>query len=140
MPHLVILYSPNLELKADFTALCRAMANAMLAVRDEAGAQVFPNGGTRVFAFPAAHYAVADDSPPAGKDYGFIWLNLRMAKGRSPEVHKRAGEAVSNTAKTQLGHLITNGLVGITTQVDEGQEVYDNKFSSLHSFFQNGKQ
>ena len=140
MPHLVILYTPNLELKADFTALCRAMANAMLAVRDETGAQVFPTGGTRVFALPAAHFAVADDTPPEGKEYGFIWLNLRMAKGRSAAIHKMAGEAVSSTARLHLKHLIADELVGITTQVDEGHEVYDNKLSSLHPFFQNGKQ
>ena len=36
-------------------------------MRDEKGKQVFPTGGTRVLAYPAAHYAVAD-----GKgDYGF---------------------------------------------------------------------
>ena len=35
MPHLVILYTPNLEPKTDLTALCRALADAMLAVRDE---------------------------------------------------------------------------------------------------------
>ena len=48
MPHLVILYTPNLETELDMTGLCRSMADAMLTVRDEAGAQVFPTGGTRV--------------------------------------------------------------------------------------------
>ena len=50
MPHLVILYTPNLEAETDMTALCRALADAVLTVRDEAGAQVFPTGGTRVLA------------------------------------------------------------------------------------------
>ena len=31
MPHLVILYTPNLEAAADMTALCRALADTMLA-------------------------------------------------------------------------------------------------------------
>ncbi|MEY3474832.1 MAG: 5-carboxymethyl-2-hydroxymuconate Delta-isomerase, partial [Pseudomonadota bacterium] len=60
MPHLVVLYTPNLERDLDMTALCRALADAMLAVRDEDGKQVFPTGGTRVLAYPAAHCAVSD--------------------------------------------------------------------------------
>ena len=60
MPHLVILYTPNLEPKTDMTALCRVLADTMLEQRDEAGQPVFPIGGTRVLAYPAAHYAVAD--------------------------------------------------------------------------------
>ncbi|MEO8024219.1 MAG: 5-carboxymethyl-2-hydroxymuconate isomerase, partial [Polaromonas sp.] len=59
MPHLVILYTSNLEASSDMTALCRALADTMQAVKDEEGKQVFPTGGTRVLAYPAAHYAVA---------------------------------------------------------------------------------
>ena len=68
MPHLVILYTPNLDPAADMTALCRTLADTLLQVRDEAGTQAFPTGGTRVLAYPAAHYAVADGQG----DYGFI--------------------------------------------------------------------
>ncbi|MEX1167491.1 MAG: 5-carboxymethyl-2-hydroxymuconate isomerase, partial [Hydrogenophaga sp.] len=62
MPHLVILYTANLDKPAaeggvDMSGLCRALADTMLAVQDEQGAQVFPTGGTRVFAYPAAHSA-----------------------------------------------------------------------------------
>ena len=60
MPHLVILYTPNLEGKTDMTALCRALADTMIEQLDEDGKQVFPTGGTRVQAYPAAHYAMAD--------------------------------------------------------------------------------
>ena len=59
MPHCVILYTPNLETKTDVGVLCRKLADTMLTIRDEAGKQVFPTGGTRVLAYPAAHYAVA---------------------------------------------------------------------------------
>ena len=63
MPHLVVLYTRNLEAETDIGALCRTLADAMLAVKDESGAQVFPTGGTRVLAYPAAHFAVADRKP-----------------------------------------------------------------------------
>ena len=66
MPHLVILYTGNLDAVVDMPALCRELADAMLTVRDEAGAQVFPTGGTRVFAYPAPHFAVADGGAAGG--------------------------------------------------------------------------
>jgi len=132
MPHLVILYTPNLEGKTDLTALCRALADEMLAVRDEAGAQVFPTGGTRVLAFPAAHYAVAD-----GKgDYGFMYLNLRMAAGRSDAVKQQAGDALLARVKQHFAPVFERELIGITLQIDESPgQVYDGKHSSLHPLF-----
>ncbi|MDE2502523.1 MAG: 5-carboxymethyl-2-hydroxymuconate isomerase, partial [Burkholderiales bacterium] len=95
MPHLVILYTPNLEAEVGMTALCRALADAMLAVRDEAGSPVFPTAGVRVLAYPAAHCAVADGSG----DFGFIYFNLRMARGRSEAARQRAGAALAAAAR-----------------------------------------
>ena len=60
MPHLVILYTGQLDAETNMKVLCRDLADAMLTVVDEAGKQVFPTGGTRVLAYPAPHYAVAD--------------------------------------------------------------------------------
>ena len=54
MPHLVMLYTSNLENDTDINALCRRLADAMLTIRDEADKQVFPTGGVRVLAYPAA--------------------------------------------------------------------------------------
>ena len=134
MPHLVILYTPNLDAETDMTALCRALADTMLAVRDEAGKQVFPTGGVRVLAFPAAHSAVADGRG----DYAFAYLNLRMARGRSEAVRQRAGAALSATAHAHFAPLLAQRHLGITLQIDEGIEVFDAKHSSLHPLFNKG--
>jgi 5-carboxymethyl-2-hydroxymuconate isomerase len=132
MPHLVILYTPNLEGKTDLTALCRALADEMLAVRDEVGAQVFPTGGTRVLAFPAAHFAVADGQ----RDYGFMYLNLRMGAGRSGAVQQRTGDALLARVKQHFAPLFESELIGITLQVDESPgQVYDGKHSNIHPLF-----
>jgi 5-carboxymethyl-2-hydroxymuconate isomerase len=131
MPHLVMLYTPQLEAQADFPRLCRRLADAMLSVRDEQGAQVFPTGGTRVLAYPAAHYAVADGSG----DYGFIYFNVRMAKGRSAAVHKAVGETLAATVREELAPLLARRPVGLTLQVDEGHEVFDAKLGNLHPLF-----
>lgn len=140
MPHLVILYTPNLDALTDMTHLCRSLADAMLSVRDEAGAQVYPTGGTRVLAYAASHFAVADGGA-AGKaaggsgEYGFVYLNLRMARGRSEATKRAAGQTVSQAAQQHFEALLKTHHLGITVQIDEGHEVFDDKHSSLHPLF-----
>lgn len=131
MPHLVILYTPNLEPELDMGALCRHLADAMLTVRDEAGAQVFPTGGTRVLAYPAAHFAVADGSG----DFAFCWFNLRMGRGRTEAVQQAAGQALLDAARQQFAPVLARRKVGLTLQVDLGAEVFDAKFGNLHPLF-----
>ncbi len=148
MPHLVIYYTPNLDRETDMTALCRSLADTMLAVRDEDGQQVFPTGGTRVLAYPAAHCAVSDGGA-AGRaaqthtgaasgdpgDYAFVYLNLRMGRGRSGATHKKVGDALLLTSKSHFQTLFTQRHIGITLQIDEGQEVFDAKHSNIHPLF-----
>ena len=149
MPHLVILYSGNLDAIVDMPALCREAADAMLAVRDEAGAQVFPTGGTRVLAYPAPHFALADGGAAgraagSGKtgirssdpgEYGFMYANLRMARGRSGAVQQAAGKAVTGALRARLDPVMATRHIGLTVQVDEGAEVFDAKHSTLHPLF-----
>lgn len=112
--------------------LCRSLADTMLAQRDEAGQQIFPTGGTRVLAYPAAHYAVAD-----GKhDYGFVYLNLRMGSGRSEAVKKETGRALIDSAQAFFDPVFKDHLVGLTLQIDEGVQVFDGKLGNLHPLFQ----
>jgi 5-carboxymethyl-2-hydroxymuconate isomerase len=131
MPHLVMLYTPQLDAQADLSGLCRKLADAMLSVRDEHGAQVFPTGGTRVLAYPAAHCAVADGSG----DHAFIYFNVRMARGRSAAVHRSVGETLAAVVREELAPLLAVRPVGLTLQVDEGHEVFDAKLGNLHPLF-----
>ncbi len=132
MPHLVILYTPNLEANIDMSRLCRALADTMLTQLDEAGKQVFPTGGTRVLAYPATHYAVADGK----RDYGFVYLNLRMGSGRSDALKKEAGRALIDCARTLFDPVFKEHLIGLTLQIDEGAQVFDAKLGNLHPLFQ----
>ena len=140
MPHLVILYTGQLDAEVDMTSLCRQMADAMLAVKDEQGQQVFPTGGTRVLAYPAAHFAVADGGT-AGRaaggdgDYAFVYLNLRMGRGRSAATHRKVGDALLMATKSHFQPLFSQRHIGVTLQIDEGQEVFDAKHSNLHPLF-----
>jgi len=131
MPHLVILYTDNLEKETDMTALCRELADVMIGQQDESGEPVFPTGGTRVFAYPAKHYAVADGKA----DYAFVYLNLRMGLGRSEAVKERAGQALLAKTKAHFATLYEKRLLGITLQIDEGKEAYNAKHSNIHPLF-----
>ena len=132
MPHLVLLYTADLEPSADIPGLCRALADTLLEQQDESGKAVFPKGGIRVLAYPAAHSAVAD-----GKgDYGFLYANLRMGAGRGAAVHKQVGDHLLAVLNARLGQLLLARPIGITLQIDESPgQVYDGKHSSLHPLF-----
>ena len=132
MPHCVVLYTPNVESKSDVSALCRTLADEMLTILDEGGKQVFPTGGTRVLAYPAAHCAVAD-----GKgDYAFVYINVRMGAGRSEAVKQAAGDRLMEKVKAHFAPIFDRELIGITLQIDESPgQVYDGKHSTLHPLF-----
>lgn len=113
-------------------ALCRKLADAMLTVLDEQGRQVFPTGGTRVLAYPAAHYAVADGKA----DYAFVYVNVRMGKGRSEAVQKNAGDRLLGVVMEHFAPLLERDLIGVTLQIDESRtQVYDGKRGTLHPLF-----
>jgi 5-carboxymethyl-2-hydroxymuconate isomerase len=132
MPHCVLLYTPNVEARTDMPRLCRTLADEMLAILDEGGKQVFPTGGTRVLAYPAAHYAVAD-----GKgDYAFVYINVRMGAGRSDAVKKNAGDRLMAKVQAHFAPIFDQSPIGVTLQIDESPgQVYDGKHSSLHPLF-----
>ena len=140
MPHLVILYTGQLDQEVEMKALCRHLADAMLTVRDEDGKPVFPTGGVRVLAYPAAHHAVADGGA-AGQaaggtgDYAFAYLNVRMARGRSAATQQRAGDTLLAVAQAFFAPVMARRHIGITLQIDEGHEVFDAKLSNLHPLF-----
>jgi 5-carboxymethyl-2-hydroxymuconate isomerase len=140
MPHLVILYTGQLDAEVQMGTLCHQMAQAMLTVKDDDGKQVFPTGGTRVLAYPAPHYAVADGGA-AGKaaggtgDYAFVYLNLRMGRGRSEAIQQRAGQTLLEVAKTFFAQVMAQRHIGVTLQIDVGSEVFDAKHSNLHPLF-----
>lgn len=148
MPHLTILYTANLDRPvseggSDLGALCAALADTMIAQRDEQGQPVFPVGGVRVLAYPAAHYHVADGGAAglaAGGtgEYAFVYLNLRMGRGRSASVHEAVGAALDACVKQHFASLLATRHIGITLQIDEGPEVFNSRNSSLHPLFQRG--
>ncbi len=133
MPHVTIHYTPNLESKTSIGSLCTALADVVGAQRDASGARLFPLGGTRVLAYPAAHAAVADGAP----DRVFVYINARIAAGRERARVQAAGEAMMDVVRRHFAELFERSAIGITLQIDEGAPVFDAKHSTLHPLFAN---
>ena len=133
MPHVVVQYTANLDPEAQIGALCKTLAEIVVAQRDDAGGGVFPIGGTRVLAYPTPHFAVAD----GGHDRAFVYLNVRIAAGRERALVVAAGEAMIAAARSYFAPILANRLVGVTLQIDEGAG-FDAKHSNLHPLFEGG--
>jgi 5-carboxymethyl-2-hydroxymuconate isomerase len=138
MPHLVVLYTPNLESgtthePCDIGALCKALADTLCEQQDDQGRAVFPKGGVRVLAYPASHFAIADSQ----RDYAFMYLNLRLGAGRAAHIHQMVGKNLELTLHKFLACQLAVRPIGITLQIDEGHEVFDSKNSSIHPLFKN---
>jgi 5-carboxymethyl-2-hydroxymuconate isomerase len=131
MPHLKIEYTANLDAATDMGALCKTLAATLVALRGEDGvAPLFPVSGTRVMAWPAPHFAVADGQPGRA----FIYMNLLITAGRSEALKKRIGDAVLAGASAHLEAVFGSQAVGMTLQIDEGNPVYEGKRTNLPEY------
>ena len=131
MPHVTIQYTANLDPEARIDVLCVTLAEVILAQRDGEGKRLFPIGGTRVLAYPAQVFAVADGAP----DRAFVYLNVRIAPGREPARVQATGEALIAAVRSHFETLFASRPLGITLQIDEGAPVFDVKHSNLHPLF-----
>ena len=131
MPHVNIQYTANLGAEAGMDALCMTLAEVIGAQRDGAGARVFPLGGTRVLAYPAPHFAVADGQP----DRCFVYLQVRIAPGRERSLVTATGETLIAAVRAHFATIFATRAIGMTLQIDEGEPVFDAKHSTLHSLF-----
>ena len=134
MPHLVVYYTANLdaEPQSRLSELCRALADCMVALRHDDVSPVFPTGGVRVLAYPAPHFAVSDGTRP---NDAFVYMNLRMAQGRSAQTHAQVGHALRAIVQTHFAALFATRTLGVTLQIDEGQEVFDAKQNNIHPLY-----
>jgi 5-carboxymethyl-2-hydroxymuconate isomerase len=140
MPHLVILYTSNLEFKVNISQLCNELCGVMVRQLDMTGKRLFPTGGTRVFAFPAPHFSIADEGQASRQlgesgEYGFIYLNLRMAEGRDKAVIDQLGSALHSQMELLFAPVLKTNRIGITLHIDEKTPSIDAKCSSLNVLF-----
>ena len=94
--------------------------------------QVYPTGGVRVFAYPASHYAVADGAA------GLRFRVSQSAHGPRADRRRSSNEPARRCSPPRKAHfepLFATRYIGLTLQIDEGQEVFDAKHSTIHPLF-----
>jgi len=131
MPHVTIQYTANLDPEARMSELCATLAEVIGAQRDAEGRRVFPLGGTRVLGYPAPVHAVADGAV----DRSFVYVNARIAPGRSAAVVAATGQAMLAALRSHFAEQFANRPLGITLQIDEEAAAFDAKHSNLHPMF-----
>lgn len=113
MPLLTIQYTANVG--TDMTALCRKLATTLLSIRDEQDTQVYPEGGLKVIAYPATHYAVGDGQHD---DHAFMYFCLRIVEGRSQAVVNETGDRIMGTIRDHIEPIFANRPIGVTFHVE----------------------
>jgi 5-carboxymethyl-2-hydroxymuconate isomerase len=126
MPHLKIEYTANLDAHTDIGELCRTLSHTLVTLKDAGGRLVFPLYGTRVLAYPAAQYAVADGE----QGRAFVYMNMRITPGRSPELVQAVGDAVLAAAQGHFAPALDKLPVRLTLHIDATPPGYEGKFSS----------
>ena len=94
---------------------------------------VFPTGGTRVLAYPAAHYAVADGARATHALRATSTCAWAAAAARP--CSRPPARRCRRCAKAHFAPLLAARPLGLTLQIDEGHEVFDAKHSNLHPLF-----
>jgi 5-carboxymethyl-2-hydroxymuconate isomerase len=126
MPHLKIEYTANLDALTDVGALCKSLSHTLVTMKDANGTLVFPLYGTRVLAYPAAQYAVADGE----QGRAFVYMNMRVTPGRSNELIKEVGDELLAAAKAHLAPVLDKVPLRLTLHIDATPPGYEGKFSS----------
>jgi 5-carboxymethyl-2-hydroxymuconate isomerase len=138
MPLITLHYTANIG--TDMTALCRRLAAVLLAVRDEHQAQVYPEGGLKVMAFPAAHHAVGDGR---NDDQAFIYVTLRIMAGRGAAVVRETGDRIMEAIREHIEPVFSRSPIGVTFHL-ELQPVeqpgpiimaYEGRHNNLHALY-----
>ncbi len=109
MPHFRIEYSSNILAKLDMTEFCAVIHKAIM----ETG--LFELGAVRVRAFPADHYAIADQLP----ENAFLDMQFAVGQGRSTDDLRQAGENIFKAASEHLASLFATPHFALSFQITE---------------------
>lgn len=109
MPHQIIEYSANLDEDMRVDELVAALHETAK------GIDALPIGGLRTRAVARQHFAVADGHP----DNSFINVTLRMARGRTLEVRKDAGERLFKALCDFIEPIFNERPVSLSYEIQE---------------------
>ncbi len=122
----------NLDADTDMTALCRTLADTMLAVQRRGRAAGLPHRRRARARLPGG-------APRGGRRQRRLRVLLpepahgaRAQRGHAARPRRRAG---APRRAAHFAPVLARRPVGLTLQVDEGPEVFDGKLGNLHAHF-----
>lgn len=125
MPHIWVEYSANIEKELNVPVLLKKVQDALI---DDGS--IFPFAGARTRGVRVDNYLIVDGHP----DNAFVHVLLRIARGRSEEDRKNAGERVFNAAKAHLADMMAARPLGLSVQMEEGDELVNLKTSNYREY------
>lgn len=109
MPHQIIEYSGNLDSDLDIEELVRVLHETAVDI------DVLPTGGIRTRAVRHEHFRIADGHA----DNSFINVTLRIAKGRTPEERKNAGQTLFATLQRFVESIYDSRPMALSLEIQE---------------------
>lgn len=125
MPHIWVEYSANIEQELDVPVLLKTAQDALI---DDSS--IFPFAGARTRGVRVDNYLIVDGHP----DNAFVHVLIRIARGRSEEDRKAAGERVFTAVKTYLADMMASRALGLSVQMEEGDGVVNLKTSNYRDY------
>ncbi len=130
MPHLTLDHSANLRANGDFPGLCKALADTVIAQRED-GKPVFPIAGVRVRAIAAEAWCIANGQPDAGYVHG----RFAIGAGRSDAAKNAAGDAIFDVMKRHFEKQFASRGLALSLEIAEFSETGTWKHNNLHARF-----
>jgi 5-carboxymethyl-2-hydroxymuconate isomerase len=121
MPHLILQYSDNFKVTRMQDA-CDHLHATMIE------ADIFPLGGIRVRAVASTAFAIADRH----SENAFVDMVLRMAKGRTPEQKKSAGQMIMASAESVFASELAKPHFALSLEIVEIDDTFSWKRNSIH--------
>lgn len=125
MPHIWVEYSANIEQELDVPVLLKTVQDALI---DDGS--IFPFAGARTRGVRVDDYLIVDGHP----DNSFVHVLIRIARGRSEEDRKKAGERVFASLKSYLADMMAARPLGVSVQMDEGDGIVNLKTSNYRDY------
>jgi 5-carboxymethyl-2-hydroxymuconate isomerase len=125
MPNVVVEYSANIAADADIPGLCGAIARTIIA------SGLVPTAGIRVRAYSCDDYVIADGK----REYAFVSLTARLARGRPEEDVRRCFDAVFRAVKAHLEPVDKKWLLALSMDVEAHGDRIAYKQNRIHELF-----
>ena len=126
MPHLMIVYSANVEPDVDIGGLCNTLRGVAASI------DAFPLAGVKVRAVRVEHYAIADGNP----EHGFIDISVRIREGRDMETKQDAAQKLFDAANEFVADVMQRRSLALSLELRDIDAALSPKSGSIRKYLE----